>query len=231
MILRMPVIKYKLIYSSRRTLGISILPDASVIVRVPYRTPEKTILKLVNDKASWIQKHTEDIRKRVSNNPPRKYIDGEEHPFRGKASALRIESSSKPYCRFTDHLIELGTSRPDNPESVRHILHQGYRKEASNIFPATLRRILEDNQELGFGVTKLNIRSMKSRWGSCSNRGVISLNTELIKLPEIFLEYVIIHELCHLKHHNHGEGFYRLLSDLFPEWRKVRKELKRYSLR
>ncbi len=71
---------------------------------------------------------------------------------------------------------------------------------------------------------------MKSRWGSCSNRGVIVLNTELIRLPDKFVRYVILHELCHLKEHNHGAGFYRLLSGLAPDWKAVRKELRTYML-
>lgn len=231
MVLRMPVIKYDIIYSSRRTLGISILPDASVVVRVPYRTPERTILKLVSEKTPWIQKHTENIRKKISKNPVVKYLNGEKHPYMGKSAALRIERSAKPYCRFYGDSIEVGTAYPENPEAVRHVLYQGYRKEAVAVFTETLKRMLQEKQSYEFKVSKLNIRTMKSRWGSCSGKGVISLNSELIKLPEIYLEYVILHELCHLKHHNHGEGFYRLLSELFPDWRKVRKELKRINLR
>jgi predicted metal-dependent hydrolase len=69
---------------------------------------------------------------------------------------------------------------------------------------------------------------MRSRWGSCSKQGKITLSTELIKLPDIFLEYVIIHELCHLKHHNHGKEYYKLLSELFPDWKIVRKGLRDY---
>jgi hypothetical protein len=69
---------------------------------------------------------------------------------------------------------------------------------------------------------------MKSRWGSCSKKGIITLSTELIKLPDIYIEYVIIHELCHLKHHNHGKEYYNLLSELFPAWKNVRKDLRGY---
>lgn len=74
----------------------------------------------------------------------------------------------------------------------------------------------------------LIIRKMKRRWGSCSNKGIITLSTELIKLPELYIEYVILHELCHLKHHNHGSGYYKLLSELFPDYKTVRKDLKKF---
>ncbi len=120
-------IKYKVIYSSRRTLAISILPDASVIVRVPYRTSDRTISKLVSDKSSWILRHTEGIRSKNVMNPVRKFTDGEKHLFMGKELTLRVEKSDKPYCRFTGSTIELGTARPDTPEAVRHILYQAYR--------------------------------------------------------------------------------------------------------
>lgn len=71
---------------------------------------------------------------------------------------------------------------------------------------------------------------MKSRWGSCSSKGKITLNTELIKLADKYIEYVMIHELCHLKHHNHGPGFYALMTELCPDWKRLRNELKSYII-
>jgi predicted metal-dependent hydrolase len=69
---------------------------------------------------------------------------------------------------------------------------------------------------------------MKSRWGSCSSSGKIALSYDLIRLSKECREYVIIHELCHLRHHNHGKGFYDLLTELYPDWKKTRAEIKRY---
>jgi predicted metal-dependent hydrolase len=88
--------------------------------------------------------------------------------------------------------------------------------------------MIEKYEDQMFKPTGLVIRTMKRRWGSCSTRGKITLSTELIKLPDLYIEYVIVHELCHLRHHNHGAGYYKLLSELFPEWRFVRKELRKY---
>ncbi|HLN55368.1 MAG TPA: SprT family zinc-dependent metalloprotease [Bacteroidales bacterium] len=224
-------IQYKVIFSARRTLAISILPDATVIVRAPYRTSEKTITKLVNEKASWILKHTEKFKSNIHRTPARMFADGERHLYRGTESALRVQKSARPYCRFVENSIEIGTAYPEESKAVRNILYQGYRNEANRIFPETLRRVLHEKESYGFKVSELRIRTMKSRWGSCSSRGIISLNTELIRLPEVYLEYVILHELCHLKHHNHGAGFYELLSEICPGWKETRKELKRYILR
>ena len=79
-----------------------------------------------------------------------------------------------------------------------------------------------------FNPSMITIRSMKRRWGSCSSKGRITLNSEMIKIDDIFTEYVILHELCHLKHHNHGAEYYKLLSEIFPDWKNVRKELRKY---
>jgi len=222
--------KYKVVYSSRRTLAISIRPDGSVIVRVPYRTTEKTIAKLVNDKADWIIKHTGNLRKDALNNPPRLYTDGEKHLLRGTECLLRINKSAKSYCTFSLNAIELGIQAPENRDAVRRVLYSGYRKEANKLFNKTLIQVLSENASYGFKISKLKVRTMKSRWGSCSGRGVITLNTELIRLPDRFTRYVILHELCHLRHHNHGARFYALLTELDPEWRVVRKELRGYVL-
>jgi predicted metal-dependent hydrolase len=91
-----------------------------------------------------------------------------------------------------------------------------------------MSKVLIEHEHQMFKPASLIIRTMKRRWGSCSGKGVITLSTELVKLDDLYIEYVITHELCHLKHHNHGSQFYSLLSDVFPEWKAVRKELKKY---
>jgi predicted metal-dependent hydrolase len=221
-------IEFKIKYSARRTLAISILPDSSVIVRVPYRTSLKTIHRLVQQKSGWITKHLDNFKGLEENKLNRQYINGESHLFRGNESVLKIEKSARAYVRFNDNLIELGLEKTDDPTAVKSLLYNGYKNEASLIFPEILKSVLKKHEVQSFIPKGIIIRTMKRRWGSCSNKGIITLSTELIKLPDLFIEYVIVHELCHLKHHNHGSGYYKLLSELFPEWKLVRKEMKRY---
>lgn len=221
-------IEFKVIYSKRRTLGISVLPDSSVIVRVPYRTSEKTISRLVQEKSRWIIKHRDNYRSQDHNKLTRSYIDGEKFLFRGIEYVLLIEKSKKPYVRFNGSTIELGLEKTDDAKAIKKLLYKGYKDEAIVILPMIFSTMIKRHENQAFKPTGLVIRTMKRRWGSCSNRGKITLSTELIKLPDLYIEYVIIHELCHLRHHNHGTGYYKLLSELFPEWRSVRKELRRY---
>jgi predicted metal-dependent hydrolase len=222
-------IEFKVIYSKRRTLGISVLPDSSVIIRVPYLTSFKTINRIVQEKSDWIIKHRDSYKGKDKSKLNGLYVTGETHLFRGNKSILKIEKSGKAYIRFYDGIIELGLENTEDAKAIKRMLYRGYKNEALIVFPDIMNKVLNKYDAQMFKPEGLIIRSMKRRWGSCSNKGIITLSTELIKLPDLYIEYVITHELCHLKHHNHGAGYYNLLSGLFPEWRSVRKELRKYN--
>jgi predicted metal-dependent hydrolase len=221
-------IEFKVIYSRRRSIGISVLPDSSVIVRVPHLTSLKTINRIVNDKYSWVLKHRDNYKNLNNSSQKKSYISGETHLFRGKEHILRIVKSGKPYILFSDDIIEIGTDKTDDPANIKRQLYKGYKNEAISHFPEFMNKVLSDHENQMFKPAGLVIRTMKRRWGSCSNKGIITLSTELIKLEDLYIEYVITHELCHLKQHNHGPDFYKLLSELFPDWKSVRKELRKY---
>lgn len=221
-------IEFKVIYSRRRSIGISVLPDSSVIVRVPYLTSLKTINRIVSEKNGWILKHRDTYRRLYKSSFNRSFTSGEMHLFRGKESILKIEKSKRPFVKFFDTTIELGISNTEDARAIRRLLYKGYKNEALINIPGILDKVLNDLENQMFKPSGLVIRTMKRRWGSCSNKGVITLSTELIKLSDLYIEYVIAHELCHLKHHNHGVKYYRLLSEVYPEWKTVRKELRKY---
>ncbi|MGC1391336.1 MAG: SprT family zinc-dependent metalloprotease [Bacteroidales bacterium] len=228
MIHKLEDIEFKVIYSGRRSIGISVLPDSSVIVRVPYLTPLTTIRKVVTEKYGWILKHRDNYRKPDHSPLKKSYTPDEKHLFRGRETRLKIEKSAKSFIRFYDNTIELGTDKTDDPAEIRRLLYKGYKNEALILFPELVRKVLREHGNQMFRPTGLVVRTMKRRWGSCSNKGVITLSTELVKLSDPYIEYVIAHELCHLKHHNHGSQYYKLLSEVFPEWKTVRKELRKY---
>jgi predicted metal-dependent hydrolase len=221
-------IEFTVIYSQRRTLGISLLPDSSVIVRVPYFTSYKAISRIVIQKSDWIIKYRDSYRATGQAKSNKQYVNGEVHLFRGNELVLKIETTVKNYILFGDGTIKLGLGKPDDKTAVKHLLYKGYRDEATRLLPEMFAKTIDKYRAEIFKPSGLIIRTMKRRWGSCSHKGVITLSTELIKLPDRHIEYVIVHELCHLKQHNHGAMYYKLLSELFPEWKIVRKELKSY---
>lgn len=221
-------IEFKVVYSRRRTLGISVLPDATVVVRVPLRTSDKTIIRIVEEKSEWIKKHRDSYKHLHQNKPGKSFFDGEKHLFRGNEVVLKIEKSAKPFVWFSDGIIDMGLLKPEDPKAIKRLLYSGYKREAGQLFPELLDRMVLKHENQNFKPAGLVIRSTKRRWGSCSNKGLITLSTELIKLDNRHIEYVIVHELCHLKHHNHSSRYYELLSELFPDWKEVRKDMRKY---
>lgn len=223
-------IECKVVYSRRRTLGISVLPDTSVIVRVPYLTSGRTIERIVREKMAWIIKHRENYRINHGVKKGRLYADGEMHLYRGNEYLLKVDFVKKPYVRLSESTIEAGVITGAGEAFVKRLLYAWYKNEALRVLPVIFNYVLENFENQHFKPTGLVIRTMKRRWGSCSSRGVVTLSTELIKLPDRYIEYVIIHELCHLRHHNHGSGYYRLLAELCPDYAILRKELRGYLM-
>jgi predicted metal-dependent hydrolase len=84
-------------------------------------------------------------------------------------------------------------------------------------------------ERLGHSLPKVVVRQMRSRWGSCTARGKITLNLKLVMVPRQLIDYVIVHELCHLAEHNHSKGFYTLLSRVMPDWEERREKLERFD--
>jgi len=221
-------IEFRIVYSRRRTLGISVLPDSSVIVRAPYRASLKTISGVVQDKSDWIIKHRDNYRNVDQKKLNGSFATGGIQLFRGKEYELIVTEAPKNSVRINGSKIEITLPDPDEGVAVKKLLYAIYKTEAASVFPEMMNSALRKLERQNFLPTGLVIRSMKSRWGSCSRKGIITLSTELIKLPDIYIEYVIVHELCHLKHHNHGKDYYLLLSQLFPDWKNVRKDLRKY---
>ena len=223
-------IEYKIIYSRRRSVSISVSPHNGVIVRAPLKIPQNRIDKFVEEKSSWILKHLGKFSGSVLVNAGKKFTGGELHYYKGRQYTLLLIFSPKPYVRITENEVEAGLPTPDDPKKVKAMLEKWYLEEARRELSEKFGQVLEKFSSHGFKPSSLSLRATRSRLGSCSSKGRIMLSSELIKLDEKFHEYIIVHELCHLKHHNHGKGFYTLLEELQPDYREIRKELKRYVL-
>ena len=227
----MDELKYNIVFSRRRTISLIVSPEKGVIVRAPYRTSLKTIEKFVMEKSGWIRKNLEKHSELIRINHGKLYVDGEIHLFMGKEYYLRIRESVKPFVNQYDNYIEIGVDKINDIAKIKMLLERWYRQHAREHFVKKLNDILIRYKDFNFSPSKLAVKSLKSRWGSCTSKGRITISSELIKLDEKFTEYVIIHELCHLKHHNHGKDFYRLLEQLVPDYKAIRRELRKYLTR
>lgn len=218
---------YKISYSRRRSIGILVTPDDGVIVRAPYRTPLYLIERFVKAKSVWIEKHIESYSGMVRLSHSEVYA-GKALLFLGKEYRLKVTGSARNSVSQGENEIIVCAKNSQDMKAISRILDSWYKKWAVRHISSKLEEILTSHRDYGFNPSGVSIRSMKRRWGSCSSKGKIILNSELIKLNDEYIEYVILHELCHLQHHNHSQAFYKLLSQVFPGWKETRRKLKNY---
>lgn len=218
------VIQYSLTYQERKSLGIKVYPDCTVKVAAPFDTMEIEIQNYLKKKAPWIIKQQREFFSYHPLAPARLYINGETNLYLGRQYKLRIETKSINDVKlYRGHLIIYCVKKGD----AREILDKWYRERAVIHFKEMLDKTFPLFNKFKISQPDLQIRQMEKRWGSCTPNGKIILNPELIKAPKGSIEYVVIHELCHLIHHNHTKHFYDLQESLMPDWKKWKERLER----
>lgn len=217
-------ISYRVIYSDRRTIEFSVHPDGRVVVKAPKGTLLETIRSRVVRRARWIGKQINYFRQFEPRTPSRRYVGGETHLFLGRQYRLKIRKGSNAEIKLKGAYFYVMTPEPDNTEKVKELLDEWYKEHARTVFSKRLDACYLRAKRLHILFPKLRLRRMLKRWGSCSKAGDILLNTALVKASVYCIDYVIMHELCHLKVHTHDNGYFKLLSRYMPDWEK-RKEM------
>ncbi|SHI55357.1 M48 family metallopeptidase [Flavobacterium haoranii] len=215
-------IKFHLDFSDRKTLGIKVHPDNSVHVAAPFDSEMDKIEAKVKQKARWIIKQQNEFLSYLPKLAERKFINGETHLYLGRQYLLEINPSKKNEVKISRNKLIVNHIVKSKPESV---LEKWYIEKAEQHFKKLIHEVLPLFNKYQVSTPTIQIKKMKKRWGSCSANGNIILNLELIKASKGSIEYVIIHELCHLIHHNHTKAFYELLDSIMPDWKKWKNKL------
>ncbi len=217
-------IDFTLSYATRKTMAIKIHPDASVEVIAPIDTEKEKIFLKLKTKAPWILKQIEQFNTYKPGTPPRKFVNGETHLYLGRQYRLKIVPDASNIIKayrgqLFIHAVDI------SKEALEKQLQQWYKQKATIIFAEMVEEILPKFKKYKIKTPTLSIRTMARRWGSCTPTGKIILNTELIKAPKGSIEYVVIHELAHLVHHNHTKPFFDLQNRIMPDWKKWKDRL------
>ncbi len=217
-------ISYHLTYSQRKSLEIAVHPNGSVVVKAPLGTNEALIKHRIYKRARWIRRQIRYFAQFDPRTPKRRFVGGESHLYLGRKYRLKIRQSEKDSV-----LLKSGSfyiiAVDNRPEHIAMLLESWYRSKADIYFSQVLEECWHRFPKKGADKPALKIRKMKTRWGSFSRKGGMTLNLELIKAPRECIEYVVIHELCHLLHPNHGTEFYNLLEHFLPDWIKRKHTL------
>lgn len=220
------IIEYEVIYSKRKTISLQVYPDGRVVVRAPVGVKQLKIEPFVLKRASWVVKH----QRRFEENPvavptPRRYVPDEIFRYLGHEYRLQIREANKEGVWLDQEFLIVAVTDVNNTERIAALTDRWYRKEAKRVFTERLAVCFSQVEWMGVDYPKLTIRDMKSRWGSCSAKKKVSLNLRLIQVAEDLIDYVILHELCHLKELNHSPAFYALMDKILPDWREYRRRL------
>ena len=224
-------IRFSLEQKPRKALRISVMPDLSVDVSAPPDFSIEKVLKKVQRRAPWIVKQLDYFNSFMPKQPPRKFISGETHYYYGRQYRLKVVCSKKQDVKLKGKYIYVYSLRPESRQRTKRLIYEWYRSHAQNMFAVVAKRCHERLEKYGIKFPDIDVKAMKSRWGSCVHtKGRIGLNTELIKAPSHCIEYVIMHEMCHLKYPNHTKPFYNFLSLVMPDWEKRKARLERVVL-
>lgn len=203
---------------------IKVHPDCRVVVHAPEVASDYDVLKAIQKRSRWVYQQLRAFRQQKEFITPRRYISGESHYYLGKQYLLKvIENDDVPSVKLLRGKFEVYVSRKDAGH-IKEELDNWYKAKAKSVFLKRLDHVLDR----ALWVTekpKFRVIKMQTQWGSCSPQGTLVLNPYLVKAPTQCIDYVILHELCHLAEHNHSERFYQLMSQVMPDWEKIKKQL------
>ena len=209
----------------RCRVRIHVQPDRRIVVDAPPQTPLPEIKQALLKRARWVSRQLSKLEVAHRHALSRQYVSGETHWYMGKRYLLKVRVSNRSTASTklkAGRLIV--TVRARNPALVQAALNEGYRARALDMFDRRLEALYPELRWVS-RMPEWQLRPMKKQWGSCSPRGRLSLNPMLIKAPRTCIDYVITHELCHLRHHNHSDQYYRLLTRQLPNWRVTKQRL------
>ena len=219
-------IEYEINKGKRKNIYLQI-KNGKVIVKVPYYVTNKQIEEIVYKKSNWIQKSLEKYNQK--NNELKKYQEGEIYKILGKEYILKINYEETNQikvditaCNIIINLPFTYKMEPNLSNKIEKIINKMYMQIIQKQLDYTMKKV---TNMVGLAPKKYRVRDMKSAWGSCSSTKNISIALKLIEYSPKAFEYVVLHEVCHLKHMNHSKQFWQMVEGYMPDYKKYKKEL------
>lgn len=215
----------------RRSISIYLRPDKPIRVVASLSTPMTKIQDFLEIKKDWINKHQSKFAEQAKKYPDKKILQNEKFPFLGSELELRfvVTPLKKAFFSRTEKALNLHLpldkwNKLTEEELAQFIddLKFYYKKEAQEFIA---ERIKVWSETMNLHPRELKFRNPKTRWGSCSSQKVISINWRLIGAPVEVIDYILVHEISHLKHMNHSEQFWNLVETYFPDYKSAEKWL------
>lgn len=217
----MPIQINKLVRSKRKTVALIVERDGTLTVRAPMRVSKTDIESFVREQTSWILRKQEVMQK-VVEIPKKQYMEGETFLFLGSSFDLKLVQPQRPSLKFDGGFYLSHTAQ----KRGEILFIRWYKGHALEIISA---RVAEFSRQHEFEPKQIKITSARTRWGSCSPDGTLNFAWRLVMAPLDVIDYVIVHELAHLRVKNHSKKFWRVVESILPEYRLQRKWLREHG--
>ena len=219
--------------SKPRKVVIKVHPDQRVVATAPNDASDAIIHDAMMKRARWIWQSLQDFAQQKDHVLPKRYVSGETQFYLGRRYVLKVitDSQNEPSVKLSRGQLNVFLQESDaqidqkiQAEKVKIMVDKWYQNRAKTVFSARLKTLLPKaswvkNDPL------YKVLIMQKQWGSCSTKGNLILNPHLVKAPRECIDYVILHELCHIAEHNHSARFWRLLTQVMPNWKEVKAQL------
>jgi predicted metal-dependent hydrolase len=216
--------QYYLVYQDRKTVSLTVQPSLHIILRCPTWYTSEKVERFLTKKWLWLEAQIRELKRFQRRTIEKEYISGESFLYLGRQYKLVVQEADINQVCFGHGKIILKTTKNKNDKKQnKKLLSAWYEERAEQIFAQRYTHILKKFY-YDF-VPELTVRKMEKRWGSLLSSRKVLLNPELIKASKQCIDYVITHELCHMKYRNHNREFYKLLESKILDWKQVKEKL------
>ena len=210
----------------RRSVSIEIR-KAQVVVRAPLGVAHSVVLNFLQQKAAWVRAKIAEQQQLLANQPkPRGYTQGAQIPFMDEQLTLVLgHGTTSAIARRGNqlHLLLSTRSRQSDDTQIRQLLARWYQQQALQILT---QKTIALTRAMGLVCSRVTIKATRSKWGHCTSQGAIQYNWQILLAPEAIVDYLVVHEVSHLRHHNHSSDFWALVASVCPSFKADRAWLK-----
>ena len=209
----------------KKTVAVTVDPGGSVLVVAPVRLARTRLDEIVTRKAAWIAQRVRRAESRDPPPAPREFVSGESVLYLGRHYRLKVHPDGNGPAKLRGGWLHISApAGADQAAGVRTALVSWFRRHAAERLP---ERVETWRAKAGVPVPRVVVADQRKRWGSCDHRGTIRLNWRIVQAPMRLVDYVVVHELVHLRHRGHGRDYWRTVGRIMPDYERRREELRR----
>jgi hypothetical protein len=215
----------------RRTVGIYVEPDRRLTVLAPTSADTASVECILRRRLPWIRRQRRELEAFPPPSPPRQWVNAETHRYLGRQYRLKLVAGAERSVKLSGGYFRVTVPEPKDRAAIRRLMEGWYRERAKRVVAERALRLIKATTWLEVPeLPPITIKTLTHRWGSTTKAGRITFNVDVVKLPPACLDYVIAHELVHLRIPNHSPAYWRMLGRVMPDWEKWRERLGRVEV-